>query len=407
MIVSNNDCSVRFFNIAMGYGEEDVGPGRTLPPDSTKGSIEKNGRIQFPVAVNHCPFFFRSSLESRFSLAFKASISPDKRTLLSVGDSPHIHLTRLTPGGSAFSSHPITTIHLPPTPYTSIHSSSQSFSGLGHGYGYGYGASFSTAFSYDGSKYAVASQDGLVAAWDVRSTTPLKTWSTFTPSPSAQSPTISTADDWNRPAFASKGPPWSVRSVAFSKGKGGKEIMAFTEHSSGKVHVVDARTFEAEQIIEVPTPEEVPSNVQALLARRQAGLAMFGSGRREVERIIPDDDERSPIFYELTDTQDDEDMEIDAYPPVPSLPPPMPPFAVYPHNITRGAFVPLRLARTSRQPLSTLAPATPRTSPTGLDLAGLCFDPSGSKMYVASTGSVSEWDILGTEKKWFYDDGWA
>lgn len=49
-------------------------------------------------------------------------------------------------------------------------------------YGAGADANFSTAFSADGSKFAVASQDGLVTVWDVRSSSELAVFRT-TPRP--------------------------------------------------------------------------------------------------------------------------------------------------------------------------------------------------------------------------------
>lgn len=42
-----------------------------------------------------------------------------------------------------------------------------------------------------------------------------------------------------------------------------------------------------------------------------------------------------------------------------------------------------------------------------LDLAGVCFDPSGSRLYVASTRTVAEWHVRGAEKRWWSGDGWV
>ena len=63
--------------------------------------------------------------------------------------------------------------------------------------------------------------------------------------------------EWTR---GTKAPGWCVRSVKFNSGEGarlGKEVMAFTEHTS-LVHVVDARTFETHDIIRVPTIHRPP-----------------------------------------------------------------------------------------------------------------------------------------------------
>lgn len=58
--------------------------------------------------------------------------------------------------------------------------------------------------------------------------------------------------EWTR---GTKAPGWCIRSVKFNAGNGarqGKEVMAFTEHTS-VVHVVDALTFETHDIIRMPT----------------------------------------------------------------------------------------------------------------------------------------------------------
>ena len=159
-----------------------------------------------------------------------ASISPDGRTLLSVGDSNKVYFHRIT-GGSQVTFSPITTLVFP----------SPDSSGLG---GYSTSpltASFSTAFSSDGSKFAVASQEGLVAVWDVRGMSkPIKVFQTDkTRVPGGEfigngGATGWLSDDpweWTR---GNKAPGWSVRNVKFNGGDGarlGKEIMAFTEVS--------------------------------------------------------------------------------------------------------------------------------------------------------------------------------
>lgn len=42
-----------------------------------------------------------------------------------------------------------------------------------------------------------------------------------------------------------------------------------------------------------------------------------------------------------------------------------------------------------------------------LDLAGMCFDPSGRSLYVASVDGIAEWAVKGAEKKWWLDSEWA
>ena len=41
------------------------------------------------------------------------------------------------------------------------------------------------------------------------------------------------------------------------------------------------------------------------------------------------------------------------------------------------------------------------------DLAGICFDPTGRYLYVASTNGVAEWTVRGAEKNWWVDSAWA
>lgn len=107
-------------------------------------------------------------------------------------------------------------------------------------------ASFSTAFNEDGTKFVVASQEGVVAIWDVRSTKPLKVYQTdkarqpggaFGATGNIANGAASgyvSDDPWEWTRGSSKAPGWSVRSVKFGYGgarHSGKEIMAFTEVS--------------------------------------------------------------------------------------------------------------------------------------------------------------------------------
>jgi hypothetical protein len=47
------------------------------------------------------------------------------------------------------------------------------------------------------------------------------------------------------------------------------------------------------------------------------------------------------------------------------------------------------------------------TRKTDLDLAGICFDPSGAFIYVASMDGVAEWSVRGAEKRWWFGSQWA
>jgi len=124
-------------------------------------------------------------------------------------------------------------------------------------------ASFCTAFSPSGSKFAVASQEGMVAVWDVRSRKPMKVFTTdrsrAPPGGAggmARSGNRATGaasgwlyeDSWDWTMPGHRAPGWGVRNVKFNSGIGGKEVMTFTEvrpHQSSYpgVHIFDARTW--------------------------------------------------------------------------------------------------------------------------------------------------------------------
>jgi Uncharacterised protein domain (DUF2415) len=174
-----------------------------------------------------------------------ASISPDGRMLLSVGDSNKVYFHSIA-GGGRITFSPIVTLPLPPVNATPFHSTSS------------LAASFSTAFSANGMKFAVASQEGMVAVWDVRSTKPMKVFHTDKSRGTSAAAGNGSAtgwlfdDPWEWTRANTRAPGWSVRSVKFGGSPNGKEILTFTEHTS-LVHVVDASTFETEEIIQVPT----------------------------------------------------------------------------------------------------------------------------------------------------------
>lgn len=215
LAVSNNDWKVKFYDVP-------------ICEDSAPKEIRQCGMLKLEEPVNH------------------SSISPDGRTLLSVGDSPRIYLHHIT-GGSRITFNPIVTLSVPP-PDTRLFSAALA-------------ASFSTAFSTDGMKFAVASQEGVVAVWDVRSTKPVKVIQTDkTRLPTGLHGNSEFNDwlsddpnDWTR--GGSRAPGWGARNVKFgsggTSGRPGKELMTFTEHTS-LLHVFDARTFEQEEIVRVP-----------------------------------------------------------------------------------------------------------------------------------------------------------
>lgn len=158
-----------------------------------------------------------------------ASISPDGLTLLSVGDSSKVYLHQIK-GGSQISFSPIATLTLPPANLSPFMYPSSSLA-----------ASFSTAFSSDGSKYAVASQEGVLVVWDVRCTKPLRVFQTDkTRLPASSGNGGATGwlsddfGDWTR--GTGRAPGWSVRNVKF--GGSAKEVMTFTEVCTRQLAIV-------------------------------------------------------------------------------------------------------------------------------------------------------------------------
>ncbi|KAI0359788.1 hypothetical protein OH77DRAFT_1393943 [Trametes cingulata] len=231
ILVSNNDRTVKFYDIAVRSSKA---------VDDYEPRLLDIGQLRLDVPVNH------------------SSVSPDGRTLLCVGDSPDVYLHRIT-GGSRISFAPIARLSL------------SSYIQQAHAGGVAplssVPASFSTAFSADGSKFAVASQEGVVVVWDVRSTKPLKVFHTDkSRGPPAGRVATGAAsgwlyDSWDWSRGNTSAPGWGVRSVKFSPPGVGREVMTFTEHTS-LLHVVDARTFETEEIVRVPnldSPAYYPS----------------------------------------------------------------------------------------------------------------------------------------------------
>jgi WD40 repeat protein len=193
--VSNNDCTVKFYDIPM--------RGKSGPE-----GLQPSGALRLDVPVNH------------------SSISPDGRTLLSVGDSPKVYLHQVT-GGARVTFTPITTLRLPVHETLPLNYAASSLA-----------ASFSTAFSANGSKFAVASQEGIVVVWDVRSSKPLKVFETNKSPTSGRGGNSGASGwltddphDWTR--GGSRAPGWGVRSVKFGPGgagtNSGGEVMTFTE----------------------------------------------------------------------------------------------------------------------------------------------------------------------------------
>lgn len=187
LMISNNDHSVKMYNLR--------------PPRSTPGAggrieaglpgLSRNATLHFPTAINH------------------SSLSPDHRTLVSVGDTPDVFIHSVSRSGE----------------YNKMATYSASSD-----------ACFSTSWSPDGSKFAVASQDGIVSVWDVRSSKRLAALSTSQASMTSGS--------------------GAARVVKFSPcGR----YMAFTEHLN-YFHISDTVTFTDTQRLSVPSLASFPAH---------------------------------------------------------------------------------------------------------------------------------------------------
>ncbi|KZT01516.1 uncharacterized protein LAESUDRAFT_731086 [Laetiporus sulphureus 93-53] len=486
LFVSNNDRTVKFFDVSL----------RRVKGDGALPRLSEAGQWRLDVPVNH------------------SSISPDGRTLLCVGDSPDVYLHRIT-GGSRITVIPICKLSLSPyiayNPYSfSMSSSSTAIP-----------ASFSTAFSADGSKFAVASQEGAVVVWDVRSTKPLKVFQTDKSRTSKTGTGYASGFLYEEPWDWSRGsinaPGWGVRSVKFSPPGAGREIMTFTEHTS-LLHVVDARTFEKEEIVRMPDFDYIPSMRQSPVRPRSVSpllsqtygtsrpwedapppppprIMLFSGALEDTFRIPPsessrrrshpsrhphggeeyrnaDDDvdgivvipplgdrqvendvrrllsqhglrARSAVLdpeqmhdNRMDDTigrEHDEDpaedeMDVDeleadcfsSHAPSRSASP----SPVIPSSGTRTSergrvSRPTHLLRReSSGPYSTrrATGGVPRRHRRGgqadggeldQDLAGTCFDPTGTHVYVASVKGVAEWTVRGADQRWWTNTTWA
>ncbi|GAA5974783.1 hypothetical protein JCM11641_007263 [Rhodosporidiobolus odoratus] len=152
--------------------------------------------VRLKTAVNHC------------------SVSQDGTRMIAVGDTNEVHLFDCRWSGYE--------------PVQTFRASND--------------ASFSTDWSDDGVTFAVASQDGFVHVYDVRNLPSSQ------PTPSQPSPR-----KLAEVKTTQSGPAGAARKVKFSPGgarlDGG--LLAFTEHRN-RVHIVDARTFELYQVLDVP-----------------------------------------------------------------------------------------------------------------------------------------------------------
>ncbi|KAI9359547.1 WD40-repeat-containing domain protein, partial [Zopfochytrium polystomum] len=147
--------------------------------------LQRIASISLPTAVNY------------------ASVSPDGRRLAAVGDSNQVYLFDVSASGSY-------------SRITSFTATSDS--------------GFSCAWNQSSDKLAVASQDGFVSVWDIRSSEKL-------------------AKFGSKQGRQGSG---ACRCVKFSP-SGAVDLMIYSEHES-HVNVVDARTFNERQVLRVGQP---------------------------------------------------------------------------------------------------------------------------------------------------------
>lgn len=184
----NNDRSLKVYKL-----RPPSGASSSPALESGLPGLTRSHTLDFPTAVNHCSF------------------SPDGQTLLAVGDTPHVFLYHRHPSTGAFSE------------VTTYSASSD--------------ASFSTSWHPDGTKFAVASQDGLVSVWDVRSSKKLAELKT-----SQDSSMMVSLGGLN-------GASGAARVVKFSPcGR----FLAFSEHRLF-FHIYDTLTYSRGQRVRIPT----------------------------------------------------------------------------------------------------------------------------------------------------------
>ncbi|BEI91660.1 uncharacterized protein CcaverHIS019_0404800 [Cutaneotrichosporon cavernicola] len=173
------------------------------PPQEGDCKLSSIGGQRFKLAVNH------------------SSLSPDLRTMVTVGDSTDVFLHEVLDGG-------------------------QNFRRIGV-YNAATDSGFSTSWSRDGRRFAVASQDGQVTVWDHRSSRPLAIFHT-----QPQGSRYSDLDDRTMdPPVGSQSGLEAARVVKFSPEGASRDLLVFSEELT-RIHIVDARTFQTHVCVEVP-----------------------------------------------------------------------------------------------------------------------------------------------------------
>ncbi|KAF6755426.1 hypothetical protein DFP72DRAFT_990115 [Ephemerocybe angulata] len=365
-----------------------------------------------------------------------ASVSPSGRTLLTVGDSPNLYIHDIS-GSSRLSFYPIAVLPLPLPTNTPPHyppTRPSTFT-----------ASFATAFSSDSLHFAVGSQEGVAAIWDIRHVSrPMKVWQVDkmramgVGGMGAANGILSwDPSDW----FHSRAPAWSLRNVKFVGGDrdDGKEYLVFTEHTSF-MHIVNAKTLEVEEIVRIPSKMADPSpptppmytseTPESPLSYIQLGIPPSALSVGPANLAGWDDDDLdSEDPYEVGGGRSmDVDADVFNSPTARGvwrglITPPLSLGSNLPSTSTSNR-APRRTGSSSSSQ-ETLAGYRPTPSKRrngyafpyesaemeykrrddmeeedverleqGLDVAGVCADPSGRWLYVGTTRGVVEWGLV-------------
>nr|XP_019013613.1 uncharacterized protein I206_01683 [Kwoniella pini CBS 10737]OCF52394.1 hypothetical protein I206_01683 [Kwoniella pini CBS 10737] len=252
----------RVIGMRVSTGQAQAGHPRDADQEREERKLSKVGGTRFKVATNHCEYSQYRIIIELLDLYYAdqarlASLSPDLKTMVSVGDSTEVTIFEVIDGGREFRKIAV--------------------------YDAATDAGFSTAWSKDGRKFAVASQDGQVTVWDHRSSQPLAIFHTspdtshssqqpsfiddISASHLSASPTSSNGSGWNvvgpegitlrdpitgtpRTGTSTSGKE-AARVVKFSPEGSNRDLMAFSEENSN-IHLIDAQTFNTHVIIPVP-----------------------------------------------------------------------------------------------------------------------------------------------------------
>ncbi|KAL7424464.1 hypothetical protein Q5752_000148 [Cryptotrichosporon argae] len=226
------------------------GQSRAASRSDSPVKLGRVGTAKFGTAVNH------------------SSLSPDLRYMVTVGDTTDVFLHEVVKGGKEFRNVGV-------------------YSGASD-------SGFSTAWSKDGRKFAVASQDGQVTVWDHRSSRPL---AIFYTSPAAPLPrsfvsdltisrySLGTDNNWvyhsqtlidsntgHRVVSAGSSGREPARVVKFSPEGSSRDLLVFSEENTN-IHLVDARTFDAHVVVPVQCNSVLPPPRRSGVESGMAGIA--------------------------------------------------------------------------------------------------------------------------------------